>query len=194
LDVWTLCVRLRPEDRRRDLALFNLAIDCKPRGCDLVRLHIDDLCAGSRVRDRTTVIQKKSRQTGSVRNYRANLSRDWRVAVLPRCPERTMPLSEPRELSAMLSSRSGGGDAMGKPCCGRSGVHGTASLRISSAGHGCGSTSPSAGTRARSAGYSDRRRTRRRNVVCRDGGNSTWCPDALLRDDRSNKLSPPRVA
>jgi hypothetical protein len=36
-----------------------------------------------------------------------------------------MPLSEPRELSAMLASRSRGGDAVGKPCCGRSGVHGT---------------------------------------------------------------------
>jgi len=33
-------------------ALFNLAIDSKLRGCDMVRLHVDDVCAGGRVRDR----------------------------------------------------------------------------------------------------------------------------------------------
>jgi site-specific recombinase XerD len=40
--------------------LFNLAIDSKLRGCDLVRLAVDDVCAGGRVRDRTTIIQKKT--------------------------------------------------------------------------------------------------------------------------------------
>jgi integrase len=40
--------------------LFNLAIDSKLRGCDLVRLQVDDVCAGGRVRDRGTVIQKKT--------------------------------------------------------------------------------------------------------------------------------------
>jgi integrase len=45
---------------KRDLALFNLAIDSKLRGCDLVRLRVDDVCAGTRVRDRGTVIQKKT--------------------------------------------------------------------------------------------------------------------------------------
>jgi len=40
--------------------LFNLAIDSKLRGCDLVRLQVDDVCAGGRVRDRATVIQKKT--------------------------------------------------------------------------------------------------------------------------------------
>jgi hypothetical protein len=39
---------------------FNLAIDSKLRGCDLVRLQVDDVCAGGRVRDRATVIQKKT--------------------------------------------------------------------------------------------------------------------------------------
>jgi integrase len=59
-DVWTIRVRLQLEDRKRDLALFDLAIDSKLRGCDLVRLQIDDVCAGGRVRDRATVIQKKT--------------------------------------------------------------------------------------------------------------------------------------
>src|SRR6516225_2230146 len=59
-DVWTIRVRLQLEGRKRDLAMFNLAVDSKLRGCDLVRLKIDDVSAGGRVRDRATVIQKKT--------------------------------------------------------------------------------------------------------------------------------------
>ena len=59
-DVWTIRVRLKMEERRRDLAMFNLAIDSKLRGCDLVRLRIDDVFVGGRVRDRAMVIQKKT--------------------------------------------------------------------------------------------------------------------------------------
>ena len=59
-DVWAIRVRLQLQGRKRDLALFNLAIDSKLRGCDLVRLQVDDVCAGGRVRDRTTIVQKKT--------------------------------------------------------------------------------------------------------------------------------------
>src|SRR5580704_13880837 len=59
-DVWTIRVRLQMEKRQRDLAMFNLAIDSKLKGCDLVRLKIDDVCAGGRVRERATVVQKKT--------------------------------------------------------------------------------------------------------------------------------------
>src|SRR5258708_1884557 len=59
-DVWTIRVRLQLEGRKRDLALFNLAIDSKLRGCDIVRLEVDDVCVGGRVKDRATVIQKKT--------------------------------------------------------------------------------------------------------------------------------------
>ena len=59
-DVWAIRVRLQLQGRKRDLALFNLAIDSKLRGCDLVRLRVDDVCAGGRVRHRGTVIQKKT--------------------------------------------------------------------------------------------------------------------------------------
>ena len=61
-DVWTIRVRLQIEERKRDLAMFNLAIDSKLRGCDLVRLRIDDVFVGGRVRDRATVVQKKTRR------------------------------------------------------------------------------------------------------------------------------------
>src|SRR6516225_5653103 len=47
-DVWSIRVRLRVERRARNLALFNLAIDSKLRGCDLVRLQVDDVSVGGR--------------------------------------------------------------------------------------------------------------------------------------------------
>ena len=46
----------------RDLALFNVAIDSKLRGCDLVRLRVKDLVSSERVRERATVIQSKTGQ------------------------------------------------------------------------------------------------------------------------------------
>src|SRR5260221_4348827 len=59
-DVWAIRVRLQLEGRKRDLALFNLAIDSKLRGCDLVALRVDDVYVDGRVRDRATVIQRKT--------------------------------------------------------------------------------------------------------------------------------------
>src|SRR6476660_6269431 len=48
------------EHRLRDRALFDLAIDSKLRGCDLVRVRIGDLVSGGRVRNRAIVIQSKT--------------------------------------------------------------------------------------------------------------------------------------
>lgn len=59
-EVWTIRIRLQLEARKRDLAMFNLAIDSKLRGCDLVRLKVDDICFGGKVRERATVVQKKT--------------------------------------------------------------------------------------------------------------------------------------
>jgi hypothetical protein len=58
--VWAIRARLELADNLRDLALFNLAIDSKLRGCDLVRLKVVDLVAGGNVRDRVSVIQSKT--------------------------------------------------------------------------------------------------------------------------------------
>lgn len=41
-DIWALRVRLQMQDRVRELALFNLGIDSKLRGCDLVSLKVRD--------------------------------------------------------------------------------------------------------------------------------------------------------
>ncbi len=42
-EVWAIRVRLQMAKRVRDLALFNLAIDSKLRGCDLVCLRVTDV-------------------------------------------------------------------------------------------------------------------------------------------------------
>ena len=59
-EVWAIRVRLQLEHHRRDLALFNLAIDSKLRGCDLVRLRVTDVCVGEHIRDRATIVQQKT--------------------------------------------------------------------------------------------------------------------------------------
>ena len=59
-EVWAIRVRLQMMRRKRDLAMFNLAIDSKLRGCDLVSVRVDDIAAGDRVRDRATIIQHKT--------------------------------------------------------------------------------------------------------------------------------------
>ena len=58
--VWSIRVRLEIARMWRDLALFNLAIDSKLRACDLVKLRVDEVCSGARIRDRATVVQKKT--------------------------------------------------------------------------------------------------------------------------------------
>jgi integrase len=60
--VWAIRARLELAGNLRDLALFNLAIDSKLRGCDLVRLKVTDLVVGARVRERVTVIQSKTQR------------------------------------------------------------------------------------------------------------------------------------
>ena len=71
-------IRLQLEGRKRDLALFNLAIDSKLRGCDLLCLQVDDVSAGGRVRDRGTVIQQK---TGRPVQFEITAQRDPRSKI-----------------------------------------------------------------------------------------------------------------
>lgn len=61
-NVWSIRVRLEMSGAHRELALFNLAIDSKLRACDLVRLRVEDLWSGSSIRDRATIIQKKTKR------------------------------------------------------------------------------------------------------------------------------------
>ena len=48
------------ERETRDLALFNLAIDSKLRGCDVVAVRVDDVAPRGLTLDRATVRQKKT--------------------------------------------------------------------------------------------------------------------------------------
>jgi len=61
-DIWAIRIRLELGDRRRELALFNLAIDSKLRGCDLVQLRVRDLAHGDRIAARTIVMQQKTQR------------------------------------------------------------------------------------------------------------------------------------
>lgn len=61
-DIWALRVRLQMENRVRELALFNLGIDSKLRGCDLVSLKVRDVCHGDAVASRAVVMQQKTQR------------------------------------------------------------------------------------------------------------------------------------
>ena len=59
-EVWAIRARLELSKRIRDLALFNLAIDSKLRGCDLVALKVADVVAAGEVKSRGVIVQKKT--------------------------------------------------------------------------------------------------------------------------------------
>lgn len=61
-EIWSLRIRLQLADKARDLALFNLAVDSKLRGCDLVSLRVRDVYQGSVVSSRAIVMQRKTQR------------------------------------------------------------------------------------------------------------------------------------
>src|ERR1022692_2016368 len=67
-DIWAIRVRLELGDRRRELALFNLAIDSKLRGCDLVQLRVRDVAHGDRIASAHDRLETKNQGAGSVQN------------------------------------------------------------------------------------------------------------------------------
>ncbi len=60
--VWAIRVRLELAENHRDLALFNLAIDSKLRGCDLVRMKVVDVMASGQIKERASVLQSKTQK------------------------------------------------------------------------------------------------------------------------------------
>src|SRR5256886_10232049 len=58
--VWSIRTRLLMKGRIRDLAMFNLAIDSKLRGCDVVALKVEDVAPNGYSVDRAAVRQKKT--------------------------------------------------------------------------------------------------------------------------------------
>lgn len=61
-EIWAIRVRLQLAGDVRKLALFDLAIDSKLRGCDLVSLRVRDVAHGMQVAPRASVIQRKTRR------------------------------------------------------------------------------------------------------------------------------------
>ena len=74
--VWAIRTMLQNEKNKRDLAMFNLAIDSKLRGCDVVAIRVDDVAPNGYAVDRATVGQRK---TG--RPVRFELTEHTRQAV-----------------------------------------------------------------------------------------------------------------
>ena len=58
--VWFVKTKLQIEGRKRDLALFNLAIDSKLRGCDVVAVRVEDVAPNGYALERATVRQRKT--------------------------------------------------------------------------------------------------------------------------------------
>ena len=85
--IWAIRTRLQHDRRVRDLAMFNLTIDSKLRGCDLVRLRTDDVVLGGTVRLRTSITQQKTGQpvpfelTDSTREAQETAGRERRLAL-----------------------------------------------------------------------------------------------------------------
>lgn len=61
-DVWGIRIRLQLQGNIRDLALFNIALDSKLRGCDVVKLMVNDVLHGGEVLSRSMVMQQKTHQ------------------------------------------------------------------------------------------------------------------------------------
>jgi len=61
-EIWGIRIRLQLDHRIRELALFDLAIDSKLRGCDLVGLRVHDVVLGSHVAARAIVMRRKTQR------------------------------------------------------------------------------------------------------------------------------------
>lgn len=75
-DIWAIRIHLQRGKHIRDLAMFNLAIDSKLRGCDLVNLRVRDVAHGNQMLTRAMVIQRKTQ-----RPVQFELTEDTRNAV-----------------------------------------------------------------------------------------------------------------
>jgi len=59
-EIWEIRIRLQLANRTRDLALFNLALDSKLRGCDIVKLKVRDISHGDHLLSRAIILQQKT--------------------------------------------------------------------------------------------------------------------------------------
>jgi site-specific recombinase XerC len=76
-DIWAIRIYLQNAHSVRDLALFNVAIDSKLRGCDLVNLRVRDVMHGGQVLPRAMIVQRKTQ-----RPVQFELTEPSRLAVI----------------------------------------------------------------------------------------------------------------
>ena len=114
--VWSIRTKLQIEGRKRDLALFNLAIDSKLRGCDVVAVRVDDVAPSGYAMDRATIRQKK---TG--RPVRFELTDQTRLAI-----DEYLRLTERKPGQFLFAGRGDGRRRLDHPavCSTRAGVGG----------------------------------------------------------------------
>ena len=86
--VWAIRTRLQLANRTRNLALFNLAIDSKLRGCDVVRLRTEEIAPNGTCVDRATIRQRK---TG--RPVRFEITEQTRQSVLAQLKDKNLDQS-----------------------------------------------------------------------------------------------------
>src|SRR5215472_10145011 len=100
--VWSIRTKLQVEGRIRELAMFNLAIDSKLRGCDVVALKVEDVAPNGYAIERATVRQKKTGQP-----VKFERTEHTRQAI-----EDYLRASGKRSGSFLFTSRRGGGRCM----------------------------------------------------------------------------------
>ena len=61
-EIWAIRIRLQLAHKLRDLALFNLALDSKLRGCDLIALRVAEISQGGAIASRALVVQRKTQR------------------------------------------------------------------------------------------------------------------------------------
>lgn len=59
-EVWSIRTRLEISINLRELTMFNLALDCKLRACDFVKLKVKDIAHGTTVQSRAILVQQKT--------------------------------------------------------------------------------------------------------------------------------------
>lgn len=85
--VWSIRTKLQMADRKRDLALFNLAIDSKLRGCDVVALRVDDVAPSGYAMDRATI--RRRRRVGRY-GLRSRIRLAWRSMTTSGSPDESL--------------------------------------------------------------------------------------------------------
>ena len=94
-DIWALRVRLQMVGRVRELALFNLGIDSKLRGCDLVALKVRDVCHGDQVATRAIVISAQDPASSAVRDHAGHPGRLAGLDQTGRAKAGGLPVPQP---------------------------------------------------------------------------------------------------